>query len=143
MPHPSCPRLSNQRLLTLIFMALLVPLGLASKLYVGPGQAWAHAYLGGMVYVLFWCLAALWLLPWARAWRLALGVLLITSALEAAQLWQPAWLQQARGTFWGAALLGTTFGWWDFIYYLIGCLLAWPLMRWLQGRSWRKKMAAG
>jgi hypothetical protein len=40
-----------------------------------------------------------------------------------------------RGTFLGAALLGTTFDWWDFPHYVIGCaigiVLAKLLDRWV------------
>ena len=119
----------KQRLLTLFIMAALIPLGLASKLYTGTGQAWVHGHLGGVIYVLFWCLAALLLWPRARPWRIASAVLLATCALEFLQLWQPTWLQQVRGTFMGAALLGTSFVWWDFLYYVLGCTGAWLLMR--------------
>jgi len=116
----------------LAVMAGLIPLGLASKLYAGPGAAWTHDYLGGVVYVLFWCLTAFCLWPRVRPWRIAAWVLGVTCALEALQLWQPPWLQALRNTFLGAALLGTTFVCWDLVYYVLAAGLAWALMFWLQ-----------
>ncbi len=129
------PGVGRPRVWALAIIAGLIPLGLASKLYAGPGAAWAHSYLGGVVYVVFWCMAAFCLWPRTRAWRIAAWVLGLTCALEVMQLWQPPCLQALRGTFLGAALLGTTFAWWDFAYYVLAAVLAWALMLWLQKRG--------
>ena len=37
-----------------LIAAALVPLGIATKLYTGPGAALVVGYLGGSVYVTFW-----------------------------------------------------------------------------------------
>lgn len=125
MNHPSRKK---QRLLTGLILAGLIPLGLVSKAYHGPGSAWVQGHLGGMVYVVFWCLAALLVWPRARPWLIALFVFVATCGLEFMQLWQPERLQQIRASFVGAALLGTTFVWADFLYYALGCALAWLIM---------------
>jgi hypothetical protein len=66
--------------------------------------------------------------------RIAIGVFVVTSLLEVLQLWHPWALEQARATFLGRALLGTTFAWWDFPHYALGCALGWV---WMRGISWR------
>ncbi len=105
--------------------------GFASKLYRGPGEDWLNDSLAGLFYVVFWCLAAALCWPRASPGRIALWVLAATCALEVLQLWQPPWLQAVRGTFPGAALLGTTFVASDFVYYVAGAGLGWLGVRWL------------
>jgi hypothetical protein len=58
-----------------------------------------------------------------------LWVLAITCALEVLQLWHPPFLQAIRSTFAGRALIGTTFVWWDFIYYIVAAAVSPALAR--------------
>jgi hypothetical protein len=114
-----------------ILLSLLVvtPLGFLSKLYAGPARGWFNNYAGGVLYEVFWCLVLF--LFWPRresALKIAVGVLAGTSALEVLQLWHPGLLEQIRLTFLGRALLGTTFSWWDFPHYVLGCALGWLWM---------------
>jgi hypothetical protein len=82
------------------------------------------------MYEIFWCMAVFLFRPCkAAATKIAVGVFLITSILEILQLWHPWFLQQVRSTFLGGALLGTTFVWWDFPYYVLGCFVGWVWMR--------------
>ncbi len=106
--------------------------GLAAKSYRGPGDEWLNDSLAGLFYVTFWCLAAALCFPEASPGRIALAVLAMTCVLEVLQLWRPPWLQAVRGTFPGAALLGTTFVASDFVYYAIGAGLGWWTVRWLR-----------
>ena len=43
--------------------------------------------------------------------------------LEVLQLWKLPLLESIRAWPLGKLLLGTTFSWWDFPYYFIGCIL--------------------
>jgi hypothetical protein len=105
------------RLRLLVALALLVPLGLLTKV-AGPGLM--RGYLGGVLYVVFWTYAALLARPaWPPA-RVALAILLATCAIEILQLWHPAWLERARATPVGGMLLGSTFDPWDFPCYAVG-----------------------
>ncbi len=113
-------------------LAIITVAGFASKLYRGPGESWTRDSLAGLFYVVFWCLAAAFVFPRASPRRIALAVLVATCALEVLQLWHPPWLQEVRGTFLGAALLGTTFVVSDFVYYVIGAGLGWLGVRWLR-----------
>jgi hypothetical protein len=113
------------RVLTLPWLVALIPLGVATKFYTGPLRLWVANSLGGVLYEVFWCLAVLALMPRLRAPTIAGGVVVVTAILEIAQLWHPPWLQAIRATFLGAALLGTTFVWSDFAYYLLGGAAGW------------------
>lgn len=125
-------RFQRLRLYCLGLLIAVVPLGLASKVYVGPGQRWVEGYLGDLLYEVAWMLfvAAIW--PRIAPGRLAMRVFGATAAVELLQLWQPPWLQVLRGRLLGKLLLGSTFVSWDFLYYALGCGLGWLLLHRLQ-----------
>ena len=120
-----------------ILLALLVvtPLGFATKLYSGPGAAWVGNYGGGLVYVVFWILVVLAIAPRLPPGRVAVGVLCVTCGLELLQLWRPPLLEAFRSTYLGRALVGSTFSWWDFPHYIVGCAVGVGLARILSGRA--------
>ena len=103
--------------------ALLVPIGLGTKIYAGPGADVVRASVGGALYVAFFCLAALVVWPRARPWVVSASVLGATCLVEVLQLWHPAWLEAIRATTPGGLLLGSAFGWEDFPWYGVGALL--------------------
>ena len=119
----------------LLILALLVPLGLATKFYSGPAEAWVHGHAGGLLYVTFWCLLVLAIWPRFSATAVAVGVFLVTSVLEFSQLWHPPPLEMVRSTFLGHALIGSTFSWSDFPYYGAGALTAVYIARICTSRS--------
>jgi len=134
---------------TLLSLLVVTPLGFWLKFYDGPGQEWVNNYAAGALYEVFWCLFVfLW---WPRREQdsqngrirydtgIAVGVFVATSLLEVLQLWHPWVLEQARATFWGRALLGTTFAWWDFPHYALGCALGWVWMREISWRSNKRR----
>jgi hypothetical protein len=121
-----------RRLVTLGSLLIITPLGFASKYYNGPGAWWFNNYLGGVMYEIFWCLAVYLLWPRASALPIAIWVFALTCSLEFLQLWHPHFLQVIRGTFIGRTLIGTSFTWWDFPYYIAGCLAGWL---WIRGLS--------
>ena len=106
-----------------LLLVALVPLGLATKGYAGPGADWVQGHLGGTAYVIFWIvLVGVWR-PAARPLPVALAVALLTSGVEALQLVSVPALDAIRSTPVGRVLLGSTFSWWDFPYYGLGALL--------------------
>lgn len=104
-------------------LALVTPLGFATKLYAGPAEEWVRYSAGGVLYVIFWMLVVLVLRPRTPPVRVAAGVGIATSLLEVLQLWHPPFLEALRRPFLGRALLGTTFAWSDFAHYAAGCVL--------------------
>jgi hypothetical protein len=120
-----------------IFLSLCVvaAAGFIFKGYCGPGRKWFNDYGAGVLYEVFWCLAVFFFVPVRKyTTTIAISVFVVTSMLEILQLWQPLFLQQLRCTFWGKALLGTTFVWWDFPHYVLGCVIGWLWMRGLSER---------
>lgn len=120
------------RLTIVIILAILTPLGFYTKFYTGPFYYWVNNSLGGMLYEIFWCLAVLFFLPGTRPLKTASGVFIITCVLETLQLWHPPFLQAIRKSFIGKTLIGTSFVWSDFLYYIIGCSLGFIIMRAVQ-----------
>ncbi len=131
---PSDKSLARKRIL--VSLLVITPLGFAFKLYAGPAQNWVNNYAAGVLYEIFWCLALLFFWPGRECTaKIAMGVLLVTSLLEVLQLWHPWMLEQIRSTFLGRALIGTTFSWWDFPHYILGCALGWFWMLGILGSN--------
>jgi len=111
-------------------LCIVTSAGFLFKSYSGPAHKWFNNYGAGLLYEVFWCLLVFYFVPKKKyAAPIAISVFVITSILEILQLWQPWFLQQARSGFWGRTLLGTTFIWWDFPHYVLGCFLGWFWMR--------------
>ena len=119
----------------LILLAIIIPLGLGTKLYEGPGAGWSHAYGGAICYEVFWILALKACLPRTSILFLSTGVFLVTSGLEFLQLSHHPWLEWIRAFELGRILIGDGFDPWDFAYYAIGCVMAVALHRSLVCRS--------
>jgi hypothetical protein len=115
-----------QRWLLILSLCAITPLGFWFKFYTGPCRWWFNDYGAGVLYEVFWCLAAFFIWPKRKnAAKISLSVLAITCALETLQLWHPPFLQHIRSTFVGKGLIGTTFVWWDFPHYILGSLFGW------------------
>lgn len=118
--------LTRKRNLILISIFLVVPLGLYSKYYQGIGSTWVNDYGAAIWYEVFWCLFAFYFFSGKQAIKsIPIYVFIITCLLEILQLWNPPILALMRSYLLGKLLLGTTFSWWDFPHYVIGCLLGW------------------
>ena len=119
----------KRRFLILLSLFLITPLGLFSKVYVGIGQEWINGYSGDILYEIFWCLVFFWFFPVRKAMTIIpLWVFIITSAIEFAQLWFVHVPEAIRSTIIWRLILGSTFVWWDFPHYAIGCALGWLLL---------------
>jgi hypothetical protein len=121
--------------LTLISILFIVPVGLYSKFYRGQAARWVNDSLGGVLYVIFWCLFAFLLLSNAKPWKIAAAVFVITCSFEFLQLWHPPFLEFLRSHIAGRTILGTSFTWSDFPYYLVGSGIGWLWLKSLQKHS--------
>ena len=119
------------RIRILIIILLITILGFGSKMYSGIYSDWFNNSLAGLFYETFWCLVVLFINPRLKAIKIALWVFILTSVLEFLQRWHPPFLQIIRSTFIGAALIGTSFNWFDFPYYIAGCIIGFILMKYL------------
>ncbi|QKQ76271.1 DUF2809 domain-containing protein [Nostoc sp. TCL240-02] len=130
----------NQTLFIIISILIVVPMGLLSKFYSGPAHQWFNDYGGDILYEIFWCLFAFWFFRSRTAIiQIPIWVFIITCILEFLQLWHTPLLNEIRTTLIGKLLLGTTFVWWDFPHYLLGCVLGWLWLRQLQKIGYAKK----
>jgi len=120
---------------TLISIIIIVPLGIYTKFYSGQAARWVNDSLGGVLYVIFWCLFAFLFLSNTKPWKIATAVFAVTCFLEFLQLLHPTFLEFIRINFVGRTILGTTFTWSDFPYYLMGCGIGWLWMKSLQKHS--------
>lgn len=104
-------------------LCLVIPAGLYSKVYSGPGWMWSVNYAGGIFYEIFFCIIAALVFPSAGSVRIGLSVFPATSALEFLQLWHPPFLEAVRSLWIGRTVIGTTFSPLDFPHYAAGCIL--------------------
>ena len=117
-----------QRYPTWLSLIFIIPIGFASKFYSGPAAYWVNNSLGGLFYVIFWCLFFSLLVPNAKPFVISASVFIATSMLEFLQLWHPRFLEWIRSFFLGRALIGTSFVPSDFVYYIFGALIGWAWM---------------
>jgi hypothetical protein len=115
----------NKRIIALLLSILIIiPLGLSTKFYMGPGQNWVNHFLGGVFYEIFFCLLLALFLPTIPPLKIAGGVFAVTALLEFLQLYQSTWLTTVRSFWLGHLLLGSSYNVWDFPFYLLGCVIA-------------------
>lgn len=115
----------NIRLRTFSFLIITLITGLLYSKY-RYSVSWLNQELGGIFYVIFWCLFAFLFIPSRRTvWQIPLWVLTITCLLEFLQLWKTPFLDYLRSFWWVKMLLGNVFTWLDFPYYFIGSVLGW------------------
>ncbi len=127
---------------TAVSLLIIVPVGFYSKFYRGPAASWVNDSLGGLFYVVFWCLAVFLVCPRWKPRPTAVGVLFATCVLEFMQLWHPPFLEFLRSYFLGRTILGTFFDWSDFPYYFIGSAIGWYWLTLLARRRTAPRRAA-
>jgi hypothetical protein len=134
------PENRKQTIFIILSLLIVVPMGFLFKYYTGLGYKWFNDYGAAVLYEIFWCLFA-FLLARSRLFiqQIPLWVFIITCILELLQLWHPPLLTEIRATLIGKWLLGTTFAWWDFPHYLLGCVLGGLWLRQLQKIGYAKK----
>ena len=115
---------TKTRTYTLLSLLLITPLGFFTKLYSGKGETWINNHLGGTFYVIFWCLIVYLIFPKGKPLIITGSVLAVTVLLEFLQFIHPELLELLRETFIGQMILGSSFNRIDFIFYLIGWVVA-------------------
>ena len=110
-------------------LAVVSLLGVYTRFYSGPASVWVNHYLGGVFYVIFWCLLVTVKWPNLNPLKIVISVLLASSIVECLQFWNPPLLAAIRRSIPGQILLGTTFDPADFVYYLLGSGISLILLR--------------
>lgn len=126
---------------SVVSMLIVIAMGFFFKYYTGPAHQWFNNYGAAVFYEIFWCLFAFLFFSKSRkaVWQIPIWVFIVTCILEFLQLWHPPLLENFRATLIGKWLIGTTFAWWDFPHYVLGCILGWLWLRQLQGKFYAKK----
>ena len=120
--------MNRRRVFSLIALLIITPLGFFTKFYAGSGTAWVNNSLGGVFYEMFWCLLIFLFFTKLKPALIATAVFLITCALEFTQLWKPEILEILRENFFVRTVIGNSFTWNDFPYYIIGSLVGFVIM---------------
>lgn len=129
----------NKQINIITSLLIVIGMGFFFKFYNGFGRQWLNNYGAAVFYEIFWCLFAFLFVKGRKAIiQISLWVFAITCILEFLQLWHPPVLEQMRSTLVGRLLLGSTFSWWDFPHYAIGCILGWLWLRQISARGYAK-----
>src|SRR6056297_1578189 len=107
----------------ILLIIVVGALGIGAKLLPFAEGTWISHNLSGLFYVTELCLILYLIFPDHSSVVLALAAFLITSLLEILQLWNPDFLEWVRSSFVGRSILGSTFSWLDYPYYLGGAIL--------------------
>jgi hypothetical protein len=121
-------KLNKQQIVSIVLLALIIPVGFYSKIYSGVGSHWVNNKVGGVFYEIFWCLVFFMIFNKAKPKHIALGVFVVTSLLEFVQLVNCSFLEIIRSNFIGQTIIGNSFAWSDFPYYVIGSLLGYFIL---------------
>ncbi len=120
----SAPRSRRRVAVLLVACALAAGLGIASKLYAGPGRALVVGQFEDFFGTLFLILLPRLLLPRVPLAAIVAAILAIVVSIELSQLVEGGWLARARTTWLGAHVLGTDFEWKDLAAYGLGAAAA-------------------
>ena|ERR1017187_6591802 len=110
----------RNRVVYSIAAAGVIVLGLASRHIHGLFPQALGKYPGDALWTLMVFFGLGCLLPRSPATRLATYALIISFVVEVTQLYQAPWVNSIRSTTIGHLVLGSGFGWIDFIAYTVG-----------------------
>ena len=122
---------AKRRLVAIGLVPLVILFGLGCKFYRGAGADWINNWgPASVAYVVLFILLAFIVVPRREAiHKIGMGVFVGTCLIEFLQLWKPSFLEAIRTTLPGRLVLGTSFSWWDFPAYVVGCVLGVFLLR--------------
>ena len=121
-----------------VVLFVLIPIGISTIFYRGPGQEWMLSYAGDILYTMFFFF--LLILIWPK-WHplISAGIAFcFSTAIEFTQLISTPFLESIRSYFLGRTLIGTGFSPVDILYYFLGSILGLLLLRFLSGFATKK-----
>ena len=117
---------------TIILIVLIAALGVLAKLIPNGNATWISNHLAGLFYVTELALILHLFFSEQLIGLLVLIAFLLTSVVEFFQHWHPHFLEPVRASFIGHTILGSTFSWLDFPWYVGGAALGWLLLKWVR-----------
>ena len=107
-------------LVWLALIAVVVLLGLSSRLIAPHLPGFVAAYAGDTLWATAAFLGIGLLLPRASTWRVALLAMSLSVLVEVGQLYHAPWIDSIRSTTLGGLVLGYDFVWSDLACYAVG-----------------------
>lgn len=117
---------------TIVLIVIITALGFSTKLVPHVEAPWLSNQLAGLFYVTELSLILYLFFPEHFIILLVIAAFLLTSLVEFMQLWHPAFLEPIRSSFLGHTIIGSTFSWLDFPWYVGGAVLGWLLLKWIK-----------
>ncbi|MBS3770339.1 MAG: DUF2809 domain-containing protein [Bacteroidales bacterium] len=117
---------------TIVLIVIITALGFSAKLVPHGEATWLSNQLAGLFYVTELSLILYLFFPEHFIILLVIAAFLLTSLVEFMQLWHPAFLEPIRSSFLGHTIIGSTFSWLDFPWYVGGAVLGWLLLKWIK-----------
>jgi hypothetical protein len=122
-------RMSKFRKALLMSLLVVTPLGFFVKWYAPVNL------MADVLYEIFWILGFLFIFPKGSPLKVSSWVFVVTCALEVLQLWHPLFLEVFRSSFLGGTLIGRTFLWVQFPFYVAGCVAGFLWVKWLKSKA--------
>jgi len=119
---------------TIVLIIVVAALGVLSKILPTDPESWVSNHLAGTFYVVELALILYLIFPDHFSFVLVLAAFLLTSLVEFLQNWHPGFLEPIRASFVGHTILGSTFCWLDFPWYVAGAFIGWLLLQWIKPR---------
>ncbi len=120
--------IKHRRIVSGICILILVPLGFLVKEYHGIGEHIVSDKLAGTLYVIFWSILFYFFFYRTTVKILVLSVFIATCSLEFLQLVSTPFLNAIRSGYIGRALIGNSFSWTDFIFYILGSIISYYII---------------
>ena len=118
----------------IVLIIIVAALGVLAKMVPAGEALWISNHLAGSFYVVELSLILYLIFPDHFNFLLVTAAFLLTSLVEFLQIWHPAFLEPVRSSFVGHTILGNTFSWLDFPWYLLGAFTGWLLLQWVKRR---------
>jgi len=117
-----------------VLIVIVAALGVLSKILPSDPESLVSNHLAGTFYVVELALILYLIFPDHFSSVLVLAAFLLTSLVEFLQNWHPGFLEPIRASFVGHTILGSTFCWLDFPWYVAGAFIGWLLLKWIKPR---------
>lgn len=127
-------RCKPYRMALLAGMMGIIPLGYVVRFSKALNAPLLQDIGGSLAYQVLLMFGVAFLFPRLSLVKCAAAVFVFSCAVELLQLWQAPFIRGIRATWPGRVILGTTFNWWDFPPYALGCMLGWMVIRQLRQR---------
>jgi hypothetical protein len=112
--------MKRNRYLYLLFIALTIAAGLASRYFANQLPCWVNLYLGDTLWALMVFFLFGFIFKRRSTLEITLLALVFSCCIEISQLYHTPWIDAIRATRLGGLILGFGFFWSDLLCYSVG-----------------------